>query len=92
MLPGSPAYGKRFIVRAEEILTAFVELQRANTRVRGEFGLVIAAQKACARMNADGVMKLEAGLVAERQEATSASLGVVRPLTASAAGPLRPVP
>ena len=29
-------YGKRFIVRADEILTAFVELQR-DTRVRGEF-------------------------------------------------------
>jgi hypothetical protein len=25
----APGYGKRFIVRAEEILTAFVELQRA---------------------------------------------------------------
>jgi len=30
-------YGKRFIVRAEEILTAFVELEKGDTRVRGEF-------------------------------------------------------
>ena len=69
-----------------------MELQRTNTQVRGEFGLVIAAQKACVRMKADGVMKLEAGLVAERQKVTSASPGVVRPLAASAAGPLHPAP
>jgi len=30
-------YGRRFIVRADEILTAFVELQRAIHKVRGEF-------------------------------------------------------
>jgi hypothetical protein len=33
-------YGKRFIVRADEILTAFLELQRGDTRVRGGFGRV----------------------------------------------------
>jgi hypothetical protein len=38
-------YGKRFIVRADELLTAFLELQRGDTRVRGEFDLAIAAQK-----------------------------------------------
>jgi hypothetical protein len=42
--------GKRFVVRADEKLTAFLEL--------------------------------EAGLVAERQEATSANPGAVRPLPA----------
>jgi len=35
---------------------------------------------------------LEAGLVAERQEATSASPGAVRPLPAGTAGPLHPTP
>ena len=35
---------------------------------------------------------LEAGLVAERQEATSASPGTVRPLPAGTAGPLHPTP
>jgi hypothetical protein len=30
---------------AEEIVTAFLELQNGYTRVRGEFALVIAAQK-----------------------------------------------
>jgi hypothetical protein len=30
-------YGNRFIVRADEILTAFVELQKRDSRVRGEF-------------------------------------------------------
>ena len=30
-------YGKRFIVRADEMLTAFLELQKGDTRVRGEF-------------------------------------------------------
>ena len=34
----------------------------------------------------------EAGLVAERQEATSASLGAVNPLPAGTAGPLDPAP
>jgi hypothetical protein len=38
-------YGKRFIVRADEMLTAFTELERGDTRVGREFGLVIAAQK-----------------------------------------------
>jgi hypothetical protein len=33
-------YGKRFIVRAHEKLTAFVELERGNTRIRGGFDLV----------------------------------------------------
>jgi hypothetical protein len=37
-------HGKRFIVRADEVLTAFVELRRA-IHVRGEFDLVMAAQK-----------------------------------------------
>ena len=37
--------GKRFIVRADEILTAFVELQRAIHEFAGGFDLVIAAQK-----------------------------------------------
>ena len=41
-------YGKRFIVRADEKLTAFVELQTGDTRVRGEFDLVIARAEACA--------------------------------------------
>jgi hypothetical protein len=35
---------------------------------------------------------LEAGLVAERQEATSSSPGTVRPLPAGTAGPLHPTP
>jgi len=30
-------YGKRFIVRADEMLTAFSSLERAIQRVRGEF-------------------------------------------------------
>jgi hypothetical protein len=37
--------GRRFVVRADEMLTAFVELQKGDTRVRGKFDLVIAAQK-----------------------------------------------
>jgi len=42
-------YGKRFIVRAEEILTAFSGGGTGDTRVRGEFGLVVPTQKrACA--------------------------------------------
>jgi hypothetical protein len=35
-------YGKRFIVRADEILTG---TGARDTRVRGEFGLVMAVQK-----------------------------------------------
>jgi hypothetical protein len=31
--------GKRFVVRADEKLTAFVELEKGDTRVRGEFDL-----------------------------------------------------
>ena len=31
--------GKLFIVLADELLTGFVELQRGDTRVRGEFNL-----------------------------------------------------
>ena len=42
-------YGKRFIVRADDMLTAFVELQRAIHEVRGGFDLVIAAQKRARR-------------------------------------------
>jgi len=38
------AHGKRFIVRADKMLTAFLERQKGDTRVRGEFGLVMAAQ------------------------------------------------
>jgi hypothetical protein len=34
-------YGNRFIVRADELLTAFVELQQAIHGVRGEFDVVI---------------------------------------------------
>jgi len=34
-----------FIVRADEKLTAFMELEQGDTRVRGEFDLVMAAQK-----------------------------------------------
>jgi hypothetical protein len=41
--------GKRFIVRADEKLTAFLEVQRAIHGVRGEFDLVIAAQKRACR-------------------------------------------
>jgi len=37
--------GKRYVLRADEKLTAFLELQRGDTRVRGEFDGVIAAQK-----------------------------------------------
>jgi hypothetical protein len=36
-------YGKRFIVRAYGKLTAFVELTKGDTRVRGEF-VVISAE------------------------------------------------
>ena len=43
--PHRGGYGKRFIVRADEMLTAFVELQTGDTRVRGEFDLVTDAQK-----------------------------------------------
>jgi hypothetical protein len=35
--------GRRFVVRADEKLTAFVELEKGDLRVRGEFDLVIAA-------------------------------------------------
>jgi hypothetical protein len=52
--------GKRFIVRADEKLTGFVEVQT--------------------------------GLVAERQEATSASPDAVSLLPAGTAGPLDPTP
>jgi hypothetical protein len=38
-------YGKRFIVRADEMLTAFVELQRAIHEFAVKFGLVMAVQK-----------------------------------------------
>jgi hypothetical protein len=34
-------YGKRFIVHADEMLTAFVELERGDTRVGREFDLVM---------------------------------------------------
>jgi hypothetical protein len=33
-------YGKRFIVRADEKRTALAELQRGDTRIRGEFDRV----------------------------------------------------
>ena len=33
-------YGKRFIVRADEMLTAFRGTAKGDTRVRGEFDLV----------------------------------------------------
>jgi len=42
-------YGKRFIVRAEEILTAFVELEKGNTRVRGEFVSVPVSDRVAAK-------------------------------------------
>jgi len=32
--------GKRFIVRADELLTAFLDLGKGDTRVRGEFIVV----------------------------------------------------
>ena len=38
-------YGKRFIFCADEILTAFVELQRAIHEFAGECDLVMAARK-----------------------------------------------
>ena len=38
-------YGKRFIIRADEMLTAFVGTAEGDTRVGGEFGLVMAVQK-----------------------------------------------
>jgi len=49
-------YGQRFILRADEVLTAFVELQKSiadpirgigkgDTRVCGEYDLVMAEQK-----------------------------------------------
>jgi hypothetical protein len=34
--------GNRFIVRADEKLTAFVELEKGDSRVRGEFDRVTA--------------------------------------------------
>jgi hypothetical protein len=40
---------KRFIVHADEKLTAFLELQRGDTRVRGEFDLRMGAQKRACR-------------------------------------------
>jgi hypothetical protein len=40
--------GKRFVVHADEKLTAFLELQRAIHEF-GEFGLVMAAQKRVCR-------------------------------------------
>jgi hypothetical protein len=42
-------YGKRFIVRTDEMVTAFVELQKGDTRVRGEFDLVTARAETCVR-------------------------------------------
>jgi hypothetical protein len=38
-------YGKRFIVHADELLTAFVESPKGGAQVRGEFNVVMAAQK-----------------------------------------------
>lgn len=37
----APGYGKRFIVHPDEMLTAFRETAKGDTRVRGEFNLVI---------------------------------------------------
>jgi hypothetical protein len=37
--------GKRFVVRADEMLTAFVELQRAIHEFAVEFGLVMTVLK-----------------------------------------------
>ena len=42
-------YGKRFIVRSEEKLTAFVELETAIARVRGELDFVTARAETCVR-------------------------------------------
>ena len=39
--------GKRFIVRADDIRTAFVELEAAIHRVRGEFDIVTARAETC---------------------------------------------
>jgi len=43
-------YGKRFVVRADEILSAFLELQRGDTRVRGGFDIVTARAETCVPM------------------------------------------
>jgi hypothetical protein len=47
-------YGKRFVVRAYEKLTAFLELT-GDTRVRGEFGPVMAAHKRARRVKVDRI-------------------------------------
>jgi len=52
---GAYGYGKFFIVRADEILTAFMELERAVTQVRGEFDLAIATHKRACRSKDDCV-------------------------------------
>jgi hypothetical protein len=39
--------GKHLIARADETPTAFVELQKDDTRVRGEFDLAITASPSC---------------------------------------------
>ena len=36
-------YGNRFIVRADKLLTAFVELQRGDALIRREFDIVMAS-------------------------------------------------
>ena len=47
-------YGKRFIVRADDLLTAFAEME-SDSRVRRDFDRVMAAET-CVRMKADCVL------------------------------------
>jgi len=61
---------KRFIVRGDAMLTA-CGTAKGDTRVRGEFGLVMAVQNGATGKTDWRFWNLEAGLVAERQEATS---------------------
>ena len=45
---------KRFIMRADEKLTAFLELEAGDSQVRGEFALVIAALHGIVSLIGDG--------------------------------------
>jgi hypothetical protein len=65
---------------------------KGNTRVRGEFDLVMPRRSVRADEKLTAFLDQEAGLVAERQEATCARPGAVSPLPAGTAGPLDPTP
>ena len=74
-------YGKRFVVRADEMLTAFVELQRAIH----EFAVSLILQWPCRNGAAEKLtafLKPGSEPSGERQEATSANPGAVRPMPA----------